>query len=161
MSVGVPDIVEQSPDGKAGRRRRSYSAEQKRQLVEEARQPGASVSLVARRHDINANLLFTWRRQLRDARAAAPADSAGEGMQFIPLGVVGQGTGRLAALAKPALTVEERTGTRPTAPPEHTPAVRRNGMIEIALPNGIRLRVGNAIEAAALRQVITVLKEAW
>lgn len=29
----------------------------------ESYQPGVSVSLVARRHDMNANLLFTWRRR--------------------------------------------------------------------------------------------------
>lgn len=82
-------------------------------------------------------------------------------MQFIPLGVVGQDTGRLTALAKPVFTAEERAETRLAARPERTVTLRRNGMIEIELPNGIRLRVGNAIEAAALRQVITVLKEAW
>ncbi|RWN58575.1 MAG: hypothetical protein EOR99_33770 [Mesorhizobium sp.] len=38
-------------------------------------EPGASVSLVARRHDINANLLFTWRRQMRaSALAASPLE---------------------------------------------------------------------------------------
>ncbi|WP_208867582.1 transposase, partial [Mesorhizobium delmotii] len=34
-------------------------------------EPVASVSLVARRHDINANLLFTWRRQMRTSGLAA------------------------------------------------------------------------------------------
>ncbi len=53
------------------RRRRSYSLKEKQQLVAESYKPGASVSLVARRHDINANLLFTWRRQMR-APALAP-----------------------------------------------------------------------------------------
>ncbi|MER8724809.1 transposase [Mesorhizobium sp. M1027] len=38
-------------------------------------EPGASVSLVARRHDINANLLFTWRRQMgASALAASPLE---------------------------------------------------------------------------------------
>jgi transposase-like protein len=41
--------------------RRSWSAEEKRRIVEESSRPGASVSVsvVARRHDLNANLLFT------------------------------------------------------------------------------------------------------
>jgi transposase len=47
------------------RRRRSCTAEEKRRLVAESCEPGASVSLVARRHDINANLLFTWRDACR------------------------------------------------------------------------------------------------
>ena len=47
------------------RRRRSYSSEEKQRLVAESYEPGTSVALVAQRHAINANLLFTWRRQMR------------------------------------------------------------------------------------------------
>jgi len=36
----------------------------KRQMVAETLEPGASVSIVARRHDVNSNQLFRWRRQL-------------------------------------------------------------------------------------------------
>jgi transposase len=44
------------------RRRQSYSREEKLRIVQETFKPGASVSVVARRHDTNANLVFTWRR---------------------------------------------------------------------------------------------------
>jgi transposase len=48
------------------RRPRTYrSAELRRQIVEETLAPGASVSLVARAHNVNANLVFTWRRRYR------------------------------------------------------------------------------------------------
>lgn len=48
------------------RRPRIYrSAELRRQIVEETLAPGASVSLVARAHNVNANLVFTWRRRYR------------------------------------------------------------------------------------------------
>jgi transposase len=33
-------------------------------MVAETQLPGASVSTVARRHDVNSNQLFRWRRQL-------------------------------------------------------------------------------------------------
>ena len=46
------------------RKRRSWKRDEKRQIVEESLQDGASIADVARRHDLNANLLFTWRRQL-------------------------------------------------------------------------------------------------
>jgi transposase len=36
-------------------------------------QPGASVSRVARRYDVNANQVFAWRRRYRDG-AAEPAE---------------------------------------------------------------------------------------
>jgi transposase len=45
-------------------KRREYSQALKRQMVAETQVPGASVSVVARRHDVNSNQLFTWRRQL-------------------------------------------------------------------------------------------------
>jgi len=45
-------------------KRRQYSEALKRQMVAETLLPGASVSVVARRHDVNSNQLFRWRRQL-------------------------------------------------------------------------------------------------
>jgi transposase len=47
-----------------GRRRFRTKAE-RRQIVEETLKPGASVSQVARAHDVNANQVFHWRRQYR------------------------------------------------------------------------------------------------
>jgi transposase len=43
-------------------RRKVWSEELKREIVAAASAPGASVSVVARRYDVNANLVFTWRR---------------------------------------------------------------------------------------------------
>jgi transposase-like protein len=43
--------------------RRHRTVEEKILIVEESLRPGASAAQIARRHDINANLLFTWRRQ--------------------------------------------------------------------------------------------------
>src|SRR3954447_938546 len=75
--------------------RRSWSADEKRRIVEESLRPGASVAVVARRHDLNANLLFTWRRQARTPGPAAgppagpPAVVAPEPAAFVPIGVFG------------------------------------------------------------------------
>ncbi|MFC5555979.1 transposase [Methylobacterium iners] len=57
-------------------RRRRWTTEEKVRLVEETFLPGQSVSLVARRHGISANQLFTWRRLM--ARGAFTAAGAGE-----------------------------------------------------------------------------------
>ncbi|WP_408380819.1 transposase, partial [Paraburkholderia caledonica] len=35
--------------------------------------PGMSVSIVARRHDINANVVFAWRKQYREGKLLVPA----------------------------------------------------------------------------------------
>lgn len=48
-------------------RRRRYTPEQKRTLLEEAAQPGASISIVARRHGIAPSVMFLWRRAMDDA----------------------------------------------------------------------------------------------
>jgi len=42
--------------------RRFRSVAEKVRIVEESLAPGASVSLVARAHDVNANQVFLWRR---------------------------------------------------------------------------------------------------
>lgn len=54
-------------------RRRQWSEEERRRLVAESFEPGASVSVVARRHDVNANLLFTWRRRYGSGAASGSA----------------------------------------------------------------------------------------
>jgi transposase len=114
------------------RRRRSYSLEEKLQLVAESYEPGASVSLVARRHDINANLLFTWRRQMRDP---TPVRSP---LELIPIEIVS------APPAPPAVAVEAAPG----------------GMIEIILAGGVRVRVDAGVSEAALKRVLAAVKAA-
>ena len=42
-------------DGRVRRRRRRWGEARKRRIVAESYQPGVSVSVVARRHDVNAN----------------------------------------------------------------------------------------------------------
>jgi transposase len=57
-----------------GRRRyKSWPEALKREIVAAATAPGASVSAVARRYDVNANLVFTWRRRFGGAPTPSPA----------------------------------------------------------------------------------------
>ena len=56
-------------------RRRRWSTAEKVRLVEEAMQPGSSVSFVARRYGLSPSLLFTWkRRMLEGGRQAVHVD---------------------------------------------------------------------------------------
>jgi transposase len=55
-------------------RRRRFSPEEKARIVAESLDPAVSVSAVARRHQINPNQVFTWRRQLRDAAVRRRAE---------------------------------------------------------------------------------------
>jgi len=113
------------------RRRRLWSAEEKRRIVAETLEPGASVSVVARRHDLNANMLFTWRRET---------------------GAVGSNVADGAVIFVPA-TIAAEPATRCPARPSPPPA----GQIEIALAGGDRVIVGADVDAAALARVIKVL----
>lgn len=63
---------------------RRWSEEEKRRIVEQTLVPGMSVSQVARHYDVNANLVFAWRRdpRLRPAVEPEPAPS------FFPVEVV-------------------------------------------------------------------------
>ena len=47
--------------------RRAFSDEDKRRIVEEATQPGVSLSAVARRYGIAARVLFRWKQELTAA----------------------------------------------------------------------------------------------
>ncbi len=52
-------------EGRQGKKRRR-SVEERRKIVEETLQPGASVARVARQHDVNANQVFHWRKLYRE-----------------------------------------------------------------------------------------------
>jgi transposase len=65
--------VEGSGEG-GKRRRRLRSEDEKRRIVAETFERGASVSAVARRHELNANLLFTWRREMGGGPSALADD---------------------------------------------------------------------------------------
>src|ERR1700687_4558415 len=66
---------------KERRRHRTWPESLKREIVAASLTPGSSVSLVARRYDVNANQVFAWRRRYR-AGSAEPA-----GLQLMPVTV--------------------------------------------------------------------------
>lgn len=65
-------------------RRPNFPSEFKRQVVEATLQPGASVSLIAREHDVNANLVFRWRHQYQEGLFGPVSQSA----TFLPVQVI-------------------------------------------------------------------------
>lgn len=155
--VRVASGVEQ--DGAtAGRRRRSYTVEQKRELVVATMQAGASVSAVAQRHGVNANLLFTWRRQMREGRLEVPRAAPIEPAPFIALGVVSRDAGvrgSADALSQATAPIVAGSASRLERPKLCDSPCR----IEINLPNGVRLRVDASVELPALRRVLAALQD--
>src|SRR5215469_9850188 len=61
-------------------RRRRWTAPEKVRMVEETFEPGMTVSLVARRHGVAPNQLFTWRRLVAQGSPTA----AGSGEEVVP-----------------------------------------------------------------------------
>src|SRR5467141_5000326 len=49
-------------------KRRRRTVEEKRRIVEETLEAGASAARVARRHAVNANQVFCWRKKYREGR---------------------------------------------------------------------------------------------
>jgi transposase-like protein len=62
--VSTTGLVDAKQQPSPTKRRQYPEALKRRQMVAETQVPGASVSIVARRHDVNSNQLFRWRRQL-------------------------------------------------------------------------------------------------
>lgn len=126
-------------------RRRSWPVAEKRRIVAETLVAGASVSVVARRHDVNANQVFKWRRALAASdRGALPAPSC----EFVPIGV-------FAEVESKAPVAAHDDGRRPRAPA--MPTVR-SGLIEIDLVSGTCLRVDASVDERALSRVLRALR---
>jgi transposase len=139
--------------GRVRRSRRGYrqwTAAQKRQIVGETLASGASVSVVARRHDVNANQLFSWRRQYQRGEM-------GNGSALVPVGVIGAGgiVSALSDLTKPKSTI-------PCAPhpgsPSAAPHAKQPKMIEVELRSGTRIRIDADVRGSALQQVLKLIR---
>jgi len=109
------------------RKRRSWALEEKRRIVDESREDGASIAEVARRHDLNANQLFAWRRQF----GVEPAKRK-ELAPILPVTIV------------PDTTAEDS-------------GPGSNGQMEIVLAEGDRIIVWADVEMAALTRVLKAL----
>ncbi len=140
----------------ARERRRTRSLTERKQIVEEALAPGASVAAVARRHGLNGNLIFKWIRRSREgwldrrrgpARESPEAVAAPEltGPAFVPVKLLeldARPAPLADALAKPAREVRRSA---------------RRGAMEISLPNGAKVSLDADVDAEALRRVLSAL----
>jgi transposase len=98
--------------------------------VEETLLPGTSVSRVARRHDVNANLLFYWRKLYREGRLGGGAATA-----LLPVKVSEEPPAEAAKWEGLAL---------------------RSGTMEIKMSKGT-IRIAGSVDVVALRTVLECL----
>jgi transposase len=141
----------------AGKRRRTRSLDERKRVVEEALTPGASVAAVARRHGLNANLVFKWirrsregwrdrRREAGDEKPVVVAPPEGRAPAFIPVKLLELD----AASAPPRSDVVAKQARQ-------TRRGAGRGAMEISLPNGAKVSLDADVDAEALRRVLLAL----
>jgi transposase len=111
-----------------GRKHRRRTKAERRAIVEETLVAGASVSRVARRHDVNANQVFHWRKLYQEGRLGTTTN-------FLPVRVA----------------IEQR-GDEVNA----SGRIPQPGTMEIKLAKGT-LRVFGTVDVMALRTVMECL----
>jgi len=119
-----------------GVRRRHWSDEDKRRIVEESLIGHRQCAATARRHGICRWLLTIWRRQYRNVEL---------------------GASRSASIS-PVSVKEDRPVWRPGPVNPLEPA--RDSQVEIALPNGRRLIMPAAVDWEALARLIQLVERA-
>jgi transposase len=111
---------------------RRRTIQERRAIVEETLLPGASVSRVARRHDVNANQVFHWRKIYWEGQLGG-----GTATQLLPVKVAND---------RSSEAVKEED------------FLVRSGTLEIKLSKGT-LRIAGAVDVAALRAAIECMVE--
>lgn len=106
---------------------RRRSVKERREIVEETLLAGASVSRVARRHDVNANQVFYWRKLYREGRLGGRA-----------------GTELLA------VKVSDEASTKSA---KRDGLATRSGSMEVELAKGT-LRIAGSVDVVVLRAVL-------
>lgn len=130
-----------SAQGPGKRNRRQHDRSFKQELVRQSLEPGASVSAIALRNGINANMLFKWRRERGRAVGMREAPAV-----LLPVEVRPQA--EMTTVPAPIVT------TTPTPKP-----LARNGVIEMDIA-GVQLRVRGAADEASLCSVLRALRQA-
>jgi transposase len=113
-----------------GTKKRCRTIRERREIVEETLLPGASVSRVARRHDVNANQVFYWRKLYREGQLGSSADT-----RLVPVKV---------------------SNDRSVEAAKDDDFLLRSGTLEIKLSKGT-LRIFGTVDVMALRAVIECL----
>jgi transposase len=124
-------------------RRRRWTIEEKVSILDEASQPGASITAIADRHGISRNLIYLWRRQAREGSMPGVTVSNGAASPFVAVRVA---DGAEEAAAR---NVPQRLPT--------PVGRRRPGLIEIALSNGRVVKVEESIDPATLSRIVAAL----
>lgn len=122
------------------RRRRFWTDDEKRSICLQTLASGVSVAQVAHRYALNSNLIFKWLRDPRFSPASQDAETvqAGEA-RFLPVEIIDGGN------------CHHDSDTNPT---DKVVPASHDGVLEIDLSGGHRLRVSGAYDADTLALLI-------
>ena len=120
-------------------RRRSWTLEQKREIVSESLGSDLTPTEIARKHGISTGQIYTWRQQMLGGQST----------------LVSRPSPQFAAVElTPAPTLPRPTVVHSRLP-SPAPAA---GSIEILLPGGVSVRVDADVDSRALRRVLGALQ---
>jgi transposase len=123
--------------------RRLRTLDEKLRIVAEASKPGASVAAVARKYELNANLLFAWRRLQRRGLL--------EGQRHAPPPLLPvQITSPTLTPTRRASTVPEQARVRGRRPALST----AESCIEIVVAGDTRIRLHGEAQRAVLARIL-------
>ena len=128
-----------------GERRRVWTEEQKREIVAESLGPALTPTEVARKYGISTGLLYGWRQKILGRPMACLPRLAPRFAQVEMPAAAAHPDAPGAVSAGPVVTADPAIPLRPV------------GLIEILLADGVSLRVDAAVDAAALRRVLTAV----
>src|SRR5277367_2848885 len=135
-TVGIfEEIVTTDTLGRRTGPRTRHTIEEKLRIVEETRAKGASVAMVACRHNVNPNQVFAWRRQHRSGLLNSQA--AKSDAKMLPVKV-----------STPTVLPTERASASASQSPSDPKQVSR--LIEIRLSNGHIVVVRGRVDTQAL-----------
>jgi transposase len=120
--------------------RQFRTIEEKARIVAETRAPGVSVAEVARRHEVNANQVFAWRR-LADQGLLRPSTNEGA-VKLLPVKV----------------SQERRRQIRESRPRSALTRTGAEGRIEITLADGVRVAICGPVTSERIAQVLAALR---
>jgi|SRR5690242_19570429 transposase len=116
--------------------RRVWTRQEKRQIVEATLKPDASVSVVARAHDVNANQVFRWRKLYHEGQLKAESTAN----TLLPVKITDAAIQKVQAVSR------------------HKSKVTRSGVIDVDLGHA-RVRIEGAADPDCVRAVLSGLLE--
>lgn len=117
------------------RRNKRWPEALKREIVAATLVPGASVSVVARQYNVNANQVFNWRRRYGEASKPLAAPSFTPGLVPVTMAPEPENVGAASATSTTSETIEIEVG------------------------GDCRIRVGSDFDGRAPKRVLDVLRK--